>query len=353
MVWFGNRDAERLVRQVDALERRLAEAEAAHAETLRQLAYYQGIAAQLIRFSDSVAQLGESFDYLAGRLGDNLGHAREVAEAAQANQRQFDTLHERAGEMEQGLREVSRRVERLATRTQEINGIVDLIKGVASQTNLLALNAAIEAARAGESGRGFAVVAGEIRHLAERTAAATVEIVEKIRDVQGETDRVRTCIRSEGALAEGFSGSTETAVTAMQGLEELAGSMKREIRASTFRAAVELANLDELSLKFAVYNHLLGGRMGEPPRLPDERACRFGLWYYGEGRRDMSDLERFDRIERPHTEVHEAGRAALEAFEHGALEIALQHLQRMEQANLEVMGIVRGVVGESEARFAG
>lgn len=353
MSWFANRDAERLALQVDALERRLAEAEAAHAEALRQLAFHQGVAAQLIRFSDSVAQLGESFDYLTGRLVDNRRHAREVAEAAQANQQQFGILRERAGEMEQGLREAYRRVERLAAQALEINGIVDLIGGIACQTNLLAINAAIEAARAGASGRGFAVLAGEIRHLAERTAKASDEIVARIREVQDETGRVQTCIEDQGALAAAFRGSTETAVAAMQGLQELAGSMNREIQASTFRAAVEQANLDELSLKFAVYHHLLGGRTGEPPQLPDEHACRFGLWYYGEGRRDMSGLERFERIERPHTEVHEAGGAALEAFERGALESALQHLQRMEQANLEVMGIVREVVGESEARFAG
>ncbi|MCY1401074.1 Methyl-accepting chemotaxis protein (MCP) signaling domain protein [compost metagenome] len=97
--------------------------------------------------------------------------------------------------IDQTMGAVANTVGDLEKRSQQIAGILDVIRGIAEQTNLLALNAAIEAARAGEQGRGFAVVADEVRQLAERTSRSTGEIGEMIgaigSDVRNTVDNVQ------------------------------------------------------------------------------------------------------------------------------------------------------------------
>ncbi len=88
----------------------------------------------------------------------------------------------------------------LNKRSQEIGGIVDMIRDLSEQTNILSINATIEAVGAGAAGRRFSVVAGEIRKLADRVSASAQNIQRLIEQVRGATDATAT-VTEHGAKA--------------------------------------------------------------------------------------------------------------------------------------------------------
>ena len=132
---------------------------------------------------------------------------------------------------------------KLVAATQEMNGIVDLIRNIAGQINLLALNATIEAARAGDAGKGFAVVASEVKNLANQSANATTQISREIENIQATsaevaraTETIRDAIRdvreyitSAASAVEEQNSVTTSIATDMQSAAETVATTSRGI----------------------------------------------------------------------------------------------------------------------------
>ena len=126
-----------------------------------------------------------------------------------------------------GMADIRARVETIAEhtlalseQTQQVGEIIATVEDLADQSNLLAVNAAIEASRAGEQGRGFAVVAQEVRSLAERSKAATVQVRTILTEIQRATNAAVLATEQGTKRAEEGSKLVEQAGRAIAQLDE-------------------------------------------------------------------------------------------------------------------------------------
>ena len=160
----------------------------------------QSMSDQLLETDSLATALKEmtASTYEIAGFAENASNASHQAdEQSAAGTAVIDKATEAMVSLSDGMQSATEVVSKLETDSKSIASIVETIRSIAEQTNLLALNAAIEAARAGEAGRGFAVVADEVRHLAQRTQASTVEITEIVELIQhGAKDVVEVISRS-------------------------------------------------------------------------------------------------------------------------------------------------------------
>ncbi|HEK3380520.1 TPA: methyl-accepting chemotaxis protein [Pseudomonas aeruginosa] len=179
---------------------------------------------QQFREIDQVATASHEMTATAQDVARSAAQAADAARGADQATRDGLALIDRTTQsidsLAANLTSAMGQVEQLASSSEEIGSVLEVIRAIAEQTNLLALNAAIEAARAGDAGRGFAVVADEVRNLARRTQDSVEQIRGVIEGLQQGIRDVVDAMHGSHRQAQGSVEQVDEAVAALQRIGE-------------------------------------------------------------------------------------------------------------------------------------
>ncbi len=207
----------------------------ASAEEARAQSSQAAVAADEV--SHNVATVAASVDEMTASIG-------EISRSSTA------AAHVAANAVSEAI-SATKTIARLGESSTEVGNVVKVITSIAEQTNLLALNATIEAARAGESGRGFAVVAGEVKSLAQETAKATDDIVQRIDAIQTDTRAAIEAIARVSTVIQEISDHQTIIASAVEEQSATTAEIARNVAQAASGSATIAANLDTVAIAVA------------------------------------------------------------------------------------------------------
>lgn len=178
-----------------------------------QQGHAESISRDISTMSSSIQEVAQR----SRKASEEAGAAKIQADDARQN---IDSLSSCISDLGSSVLSSVRAMQQLEEETQRVGSVLTVIRSIAEQTNLLALNAAIEAARAGEQGRGFAVVADEVRNLAQKTAASTVEIQNIIQRLQNSANGVLNVMTLNGEKAQASIERSEQATLMLEAITQ-------------------------------------------------------------------------------------------------------------------------------------
>lgn len=183
----------------------------------------------MAEMADYAGQITETVRQSTEQAADSASTARQASVQSIAGQSALSGSIDAIRVVHQQSGETLTMIQDLNDKSEKIQGVTSVIEGIAAQTNLLALNAAIEAARAGEQGRGFAVVADEVRQLAGRTAQATGEVADTLKEIRVATGEIVARIKTLAESVENGLQSVESVGTQLADIQARSEQVEQQV----------------------------------------------------------------------------------------------------------------------------
>lgn len=347
----------------------------------------------------------EEMNSSSRELGDSIMNIQESASSIRDNSREImsttDICTKQLSDSIRIIDDSSVQIEQIngqiadfKEKALQINGIVDVVKKLASKSNLLALNASIEAARAGEAGRGFSVVAGQMQELAMNTSTSADHITQYVGELmagvenlvksvhsataclQSGNEEIHNTVESVDAMSRQISsiteeidlineeisnqsGLTQSFVKAVEALDANYETLSRECVDTGVHLYHISRNIDSIRTKMAkgisrlfpqdwltvyavdhliftwrLYNNLAGFETLKISQLNNPKGCKFGKWATSLTDQRITGSREFTQAVSCHEELHRCACASWEAKDQGDREEALRQFRQA----LEIYG---------------
>ena len=221
----------------------------------------------------AINQMTATVEEVARNAAEAARSAENADEEAEKSKRVVSETRDTILMLAREIDGSAKTIDALQRETENIGGVLDVIKGIAEQTNLLALNAAIEAARAGEQGRGFAVVSDEVRILATRTQQSTEEIQGMIEKLQSEANQAVQAMISSRELTQNSVQKSREAEASLDTITSMMGNindMNHQISTATEEQSCVVSEINRNVTSISIEADKVAEVMEETTRIGHE-----------------------------------------------------------------------------------